>query len=270
MCVSLPLRLVTLYIYAAHRSPRARAPPRARTHTARTHAHSSLHTDTHTARVDTGQCSVQETYIYESKPTRPREFSIVPRVSPLWGTIYPSDMKVGNLLPACDWNMSSFLYRYNFRFWSFLLRSHWCAGALAAAPLWALCARVAPALVFCPLPAGFARCAFWGRSRCVPRRIHTYTHTHHTHRSCTGTPDTTPQKRHTLSDSPHVQHAAIKLPRTRRIRRAQCAGARQQRACADSFIGAGKHAAASCAARGAESARAKDPCKSTMHWARMR
>ena len=26
------------------------------------------------------------------------------RVLPLWGTIYPSDMKVGNLLPACDWN----------------------------------------------------------------------------------------------------------------------------------------------------------------------
>ena len=66
------------------------------------------------------------------------------RVLPLWGTIYPSDMKVGNLLPACDWNMSSFLYRYNFRFWSFLLRSHWCAGALAAAPLWALGGVTAP------------------------------------------------------------------------------------------------------------------------------
>ena len=178
MCVSLPLRLVTLYIYAAHRSPRARAPPRARTHTARTHAHSSLHTDTHTARVDTGQCSVQETYIYESKPTRPREFSIVPRVSPLWGTIYPSDMKVGNLLPACDWNMSSFLYRYNFRFWSFLLRSHWCAGALAAAPLWALCARVAPPLWFfarCPLVLPVAR---FGGARAVCRAGYTHTHIH--------------------------------------------------------------------------------------------
>ena len=41
-------------------------------------------------------------------------------------------------------NMSSFLYRYNFRFWSFLLRSHWCAGALAAAPLWALGGVTAP------------------------------------------------------------------------------------------------------------------------------
>ena len=258
------------YIFMPHTGHRARARPPARAHTPRAHTRTPVSTQTHTPREwtqDSAQCR-RRIYMRVS-PRGHGNFQLF-RVLPLWGTIYPSDMKVGNLLPACDWNMSSFLYRYNFRFWSFLLRSHWCAGALAAAPLWALCARVAPALVFCPLPAGFARCAFWGRSRCVPRRIHTYTHTHHTHRSCTGTPDTTPQKRHTLSDSPHVQHAAIKLPRTRRIRRAQCAGARQQRACADSFIGAGKHAAASCAARGAESARAKDPCKSTMHWARMR
>ena len=63
MCLSPITFGYLIYLCRTPVTARARAPPRAHTHRAhlaRTHAHSSLHTDTHTARVDTGQCSVQE------------------------------------------------------------------------------------------------------------------------------------------------------------------------------------------------------------------
>ena len=98
-----------------------------------------------------------------------------------------------------------------------------------------------------PVRAGAGRCASplharcrWALALCVRCAAAGYT----TH---------TNTKRHSLT--PHVQHSARKLQRTRRSRRAQCAGARQRRACADSFIWAGKHAAASCGTRSRERAR---------------
>ena len=132
------------YIFMPHTGHRARARPPARAHTPRAHTRTPVSTQTHTPREwtqDSAQCRRR---IYMRVSPRGHGNLQLFRVLPLWGTIYPSDMKVGNLLPACDWNMSSFLYRYNFRFWSFLLRSHWCAGALAAAPLWALGGVTAP------------------------------------------------------------------------------------------------------------------------------
>ena len=98
---------------------------------------------------------------------------------------------------------------------------------------------VVPIAVLCPLVClSVFECAYVCRAARGGARG--YTAAHHT-------------KRHTLT--PHVQHSARKLQRTRRNRRAQCAGARQRRACADSFIWAGKHAAASCGTRSRERAR---------------
>jgi hypothetical protein len=169
VCLS-PITLPYIFMPRTHT---ARARPPVRTHPARTHAHSSLHTHYRDEwTVVSGQCR-RRVYMRVS-PRGHGNFQLF-RVLPLSVGYYPSDMKVGNLLPACDWNMSSFSYRYYFRFWSFLLRV--LTGAPRRAGRAGRCARVAPALVlpvarwFCPLRVlgALALCA------APDTHIHTYT-----------------------------------------------------------------------------------------------